>query len=29
MLDQGKSTETDAAAVRKNAGERRGGTVVD
>jgi hypothetical protein len=29
MLDRGKSTETDAAAARKNAGECRGGTVVD
>jgi hypothetical protein len=29
MLDRGGSTETEAAAVRKNAGERRGGAVVD
>jgi hypothetical protein len=29
MLDRWDSTETDAAAARKNAGERRGGTVVD
>jgi hypothetical protein len=29
MLEQGGSTETEAAAVRKNAGERRGGAVVD
>jgi hypothetical protein len=29
MLDQGGSTETEAAAARKNAGERRGGAVVD
>jgi hypothetical protein len=28
MLDRGNSTETDAAAARKNAGERRGGTVM-
>jgi hypothetical protein len=28
MLDRGGSTETDAAAARKNAGERRGGSVV-
>jgi hypothetical protein len=28
MLDRGNSTETDAAAARKNAGEHRGGTVM-
>jgi hypothetical protein len=28
MLDRGESTETDAAAARKNAGERREGSVV-
>jgi hypothetical protein len=28
MLDRGNSTETDAAAARKNAGERREGTVM-
>jgi hypothetical protein len=28
MLDRGSSTETEAAAARMNAGERRGGAVV-